>query len=73
MANLYKIFIVIGAIFMLTGIGLFILQKLHIPLGRLPGDIVITKEKFSFYFPVTTCIVVSVLLTIIFYLFGKLK
>ena len=69
MGNLYRIFILAGAILILTGISLFVLQKLHIPLGRLPGDIIIRKDNFSFYFPVTTCILISVLLTITFYLF----
>ena len=69
MGNLYRIFILAGAILILTGISLFVLQKLHIPLGSLPGDIIIRKDNFSFYFPVTTCILISVLLTIIFYLF----
>ncbi|MDB6023785.1 MAG: hypothetical protein JWM68_8 [Verrucomicrobiales bacterium] len=40
-------------------------------LGRLPGDISIRKENFSFYFPITTCILLSVILTILFRLFRK--
>lgn len=40
-------------------------------LGHLPGDIRVQKENFSFFFPLTTCIVVSVLLTLIFRLFGR--
>ena len=40
-------------------------------LGRLPGDIAIKRENFSFYFPITTCIVVSVLLTLILKFFRK--
>ena len=43
----------------------------QIPLGRLPGDIVIEKENFRFYFPVTTSILVSLVLSLIFYLFKK--
>jgi hypothetical protein len=40
-------------------------------LGRLPGDISIRRESFSFYFPITTCILVSLVLTLIFYLLRK--
>jgi hypothetical protein len=40
-------------------------------LGRLPGDIVIKGEHGSFYFPVTTCILVSLALTVISWLFGR--
>ena len=36
---------------------------LGVPLGRLPGDIVVRRGVFSFYFPLTTCVLVSVLLT----------
>ena len=43
----------------------------QIPFGRLPGDIVIEKENFRFYFPVTTSILVSLVLSLIFYLFKK--
>jgi hypothetical protein len=41
------------------------------PLGRLPGDIIIRKENFNFYFPLASCILVSVIITIIFWLFKK--
>jgi hypothetical protein len=40
-------------------------------LGRLPGDISIRRESFSFYFPIATCILVSLVLTLIFYLLRK--
>jgi len=43
----------------------------QIPLGRLPGDIVIEKENFRFFFPITTSILVSLVLSLIFYLFKK--
>ncbi|MFB0520539.1 MAG: DUF2905 domain-containing protein [Desulfatiglandales bacterium] len=36
-------------------------------MGRLPGDIVVVKERFSLYFPITTCIIVSTILSILFY------
>ncbi|HEB69439.1 MAG TPA: DUF2905 domain-containing protein [Desulfobulbus sp.] len=43
----------------------------HIPLGRLPGDIVIEKEHFRFFFPVTSSILVSLILSLLLYLFKK--
>jgi hypothetical protein len=46
-------------------------MMLGLPLGRLPGDIVIQRERGSFYFPIVTCIVLSVLLTLVFSLFRK--
>lgn len=71
MGNLYRIFILAGAVLIIIGLGLFIMQKLHIPVGRLPGDIVITKGKFTFYFPIATSIIISVLLSVIFYLWRR--
>ena len=63
---------------MLAGIGLIIigaliygLGKLNIPLGRLPGDIHIEGQNGSFYFPVTTSILVSIVLSILVNLIGK--
>lgn len=55
--------IVIGIIFMLT-------QKFPW-IGRLPGDIYIKKENFSFYFPVTTSILISVVMSLFFIFLGK--
>jgi hypothetical protein len=45
--------------------------SVHFLLGRLPGDIVIDRGSYYFYLPITTCIVVSVLLSLIFWLFGR--
>ena len=42
-------------------------------LGKLPGDINIKRENFTFYFPVTTCILLSIIATIVFRLIAKLK
>ncbi|MDA0193473.1 MAG: DUF2905 domain-containing protein [Bacteroidetes bacterium] len=42
-------------------------------IGRLPGDIVIRKENFTFYFPIVTSILLSLLLTLVFYLINKIK
>jgi len=40
-------------------------------LGRLPGDIIIRRENFSFYFPITTMILISIVMTLIFRFWGK--
>jgi hypothetical protein len=64
MAGLGKIFLIIGGIIILLGI-IFILAP-HIPfLGKLPGDIVIKKDNYSFYFPIVTFLLVSILVTIL--------
>lgn len=43
----------------------------HLPLGRLPGDITIVRENVRFFFPLTSCLVVSAILTLLFWLFRK--
>ncbi|MEW6324658.1 MAG: DUF2905 domain-containing protein [Nitrospirota bacterium] len=58
------ILIALGGIFMAAG-------KLPPWLGRLPGDIVIERKNFSFYFPIVTSVLLSVLLTLIFWLFRR--
>ena len=60
----------------LIGIGLLIaavgvVMWLGVPIGRLPGDIVIRRENGTFYLPITTCIVISLLLTLVGQLFRK--
>jgi uncharacterized protein HemY len=62
-----KILIFFGAI--LIFLGLIFSFAGRIPyFGKLPGDIYIKKENFTFYFPITTCILVSIILSVIFYL-----
>jgi len=66
-----------GKVLMITGIILIIAGALFlfvnkIPfLGRLPGDIAVQKKNFSFYFPLTTCIIISIVLSIIMWLLGR--
>lgn len=64
MDRLAKLFFILGIIFIIVGI--LVENKIKIPLGKLPGDIIIKKNNFSFYFPLTTCIIISIILTLIF-------
>jgi hypothetical protein len=65
-----KMLIVAGL--MLAAIGILFLFADKIPyLGRLPGDIYIKTDRLSFYFPIATSIIISIILTIIFSLFKK--
>jgi len=71
MASIFgKILIFLGAIFILMGI--FFLFFPHLPyVGKLPGDIYIKKDSFTFYFPLTSCILISLLLSLLFYLISR--
>lgn len=64
-----RILVTLGIIFVVAGVAWPWLTKLG--LGRLPGDVVIERENFRFYFPITSMILVSLLLSLIFWLFRK--
>lgn len=70
MGDLGKTLIVIGLVIVAVG-GVLLLAGRVPWLGRLPGDIYIQRGNFSFYFPVVTSLVVSVLLTLLFWLFSR--
>ena len=61
--------IVVGLVLVLLGLAWPWLGKL--PLGRLPGDIVIRRENFSFYFPLASSLVVSIVLSLLLWLFRR--
>ena len=70
MSGIGKLLIVSGCLMAVLGVVLLFSDK--IPwLGRLPGDISIKRENYSFYFPLTTCILISLLLSLLFALFRK--
>ena len=70
MSDLARLLIIAGAV--LLGLGLLLWLAPKIPwLGKLPGDISYSRGNFTFYFPLGTCILISVILTLILYLFRK--
>lgn len=68
-----KLLITAGIVLIVAGLLWPVISKLgpYLNLGRLPGDIVIRREGFSFYFPVATMVIVSIVLTLIFRWWGK--
>jgi hypothetical protein len=70
MEQLGKTLVIVGAATMVLGAILLISGK--IPwIGRLPGDIIVQKKNFTFYFPIATSILLSLLFTLIFWLIGR--
>ena len=61
--------IVIGLVLLLAGLAWPCLSKL--PFGRLPGDFGVERENFSFYFPLATSLVVSIVISVLIWLFRK--
>ena len=71
MAEFGKILLLFGLLIAFFGVALIFAGRLHVPLGRLPGDIVYRGKHTTFYFPLATCIVLSVLLSLVFYLVSR--
>jgi len=72
MESIARYLMIGGVILFLIGGGVYLAVKFGIPLGRLPGDVGIEGENGSFYFPITTSILVSVVLTIVLNLIVRL-
>jgi hypothetical protein len=70
MPEIGKLLCILGVVMALVG---FVLWKFgnKLPFGKLPGDLVIEKSNYSVYFPITTCIVISLVLTLVMWLLRK--
>ncbi len=72
MGEIAKTMILIGAVLIAIGLVLLVFQKTPF-LGKLPGDILIKKENFTFYFPLATSIIISIIISLVLYLLGKFR
>jgi hypothetical protein len=73
MTDLGKMLVVFGLVIAAAGLVVMLLGRTHLPLGRLPGDIVYRGKHTTFYFPLATSILVSVVLTLVLYLVGRFR
>ena len=71
MQQIARYLIIAGILLVIAGLVFYFFGNKFSWLGRLPGDIKIEKENFRFYFPVTTMIIISVLISLILYLIRK--
>ena len=70
--SLGKTFITLGIVFVVVGVLLLFSDRLSfLRLGRLPGDVIYRRGNFTFYFPIVTSLVISLILTLLFYVFGR--
>lgn len=67
--NISRVLIIIGAVLVVVGLLWPLLQK--VGLGKLPGDIAVERDGFRFYFPITTSIIVSLVLSLLLWLFTR--
>jgi hypothetical protein len=64
-----RLLMIAGAVLLLAGIAVTFLGRLG--LGRLPGDILVRRGAFTFYFPIVTCIILSVVFSLLMWLFRR--
>ena len=73
MSELGKLLMFFGAALIVGGALLVFLGRTHLPLGRLPGDIVYRGKNTTVYFPLATSILLSIILSLLFYGIGRLR
>jgi hypothetical protein len=71
MTEFGKMLVFFGALIVALGVVLMFAGRMHLPVGRLPGDIVYRGKHTTFYFPLATCIVVSVVLSLVVYVLSR--
>ncbi|HEX9306933.1 MAG TPA: DUF2905 domain-containing protein [Anaeromyxobacter sp.] len=72
LGGLGKLLLVTGGVLAAVGVLLVVAERFPgLRIGRLPGDIAVERERFRFYFPLGTSIVVSIVLTLLFWLLGR--
>ncbi len=73
MPDLGRIFILLGLTLLLIGLVLLGLSRFNLPIGRLPGDLSYRGKNFSFSFPIVSCLLLSALLSLLLWIFGRLR
>ena len=73
MTDLGKLLVFLGATIIIVGLVLVLIGRTNLPLGRLPGDIVYRGKNTVFYFPLATSILLSVVLSILLYVIGRIR
>jgi uncharacterized membrane protein len=71
MTDLGRTLIILGFVLVVAGVVLTIVGREHLPLGRLPGDIVYRGKNTTVYFPLATSVLISVVLSIVLYVVGR--
>jgi hypothetical protein len=71
MSGAGRLLVVAGIVLAVVGVAVLAAERLGLRVGRLPGDVAIERGNFRFYFPIATSIVVSIVLSLLFWLFGR--
>jgi hypothetical protein len=73
MSELGRVLIFLGLVLVVVGVAVIFLARLHLPVGRLPGDLSWRGRGWSVSFPIVTCIVLSVLVSLILWAVGRFR
>ena len=73
MTDLGKLLVFLGGTVVVVGLVLILFGRTNLPLGRLPGDIVYRGKNTIFYFPLATSIVISIVLSVLMYVIGRIR
>lgn len=71
--DLGKLLVLLGGTIVIVGLAIILLGRTSLPLGRLPGDVVYHGKNTTFYFPLATSILVSVVLSLLLYVIGRFR
>lgn len=73
MGDLGRMLVLLGGLLLGLGLMLIFAGKINLPIGRLPGDIVVRGKNTTFYFPLVTSILLSVLLSLVLYVVNRMR
>jgi len=73
MGDLGRLLILCGAVLLVIGVAILLLGRTNLPIGRLPGDIFYRGKNTTFYFPLGTSILLSLVLSIVLYVIGRFR
>ncbi len=73
MTDLGRLLVVVGGLLVVAGLVVMLVGKSHLPLWRLPGDIVYRGKNTTFYFPLATSILLSVVLSLVLYFVSRFR
>ena len=73
MGDLGRMLLMLGGLILVLGLVLILAGKVNLPIGRLPGDFVVRGKNSTFYFPLMTSIVLSILLSLVLYVVSRIR
>ncbi len=71
LSNLGRTLVVVGAVIALAGVVIVVAERLGLRLGRLPGDLAVERDRFRFYLPLGTSLLLSIILSLVLWLAGR--